>query len=180
MTIITPAQKHMWTIFHPDEEKLLRHPVLPFDFSAHTKKEIEEFVNHMRAMMVRHNGIGLSANQIGLNMSLFVCQLPSPDGKGYTGKFYAVFNPRITSRGGRKIPDSEGCLSVPGYYGDIDRSERVTLEGYDKNQRPLLIKADGLLATIFQHETDHLNGKVFVDRAQRIVRVESSKSKEKS
>ena len=177
MTLITSEQKNMWTIFDAEEEKLLRHPVLPFDFGAHSKKEIDELVRHMRMMMVRHNGIGLSANQIGLNMSVFVCQLPSPDGKGYTGKFYAVFNPRITSRGGRKVPDSEGCLSVPGYYGDIDRSERVTLEGYDKNQRPLMIKADGLLATIFQHETDHLNGRVFLDRAHHIVRVEATKEK---
>ncbi len=177
MTLITSAQKRIWTIFNPDEEKLLRHPVLPFDFAAYSKKEIDELVRHMRAMMVRYNGIGLSANQIGLNMNVFVCQLPSPDGKGYTGKFYAVFNPRITSRGGRKIPDSEGCLSVPGYYGDIDRSERVTLEGFDRNNRPLTVKADGLLAAIFQHETDHLSGKVFLDRAHHIIQVDSIKEK---
>jgi peptide deformylase len=110
-------------------------------------------------------------------MSVFVCQLPAEDGKGYVGKFYAIFNPRITARGGRKISDPEGCLSVPGYYGNVDRYERVTLEGYDKNQRPLTIKASGLLAAIFQHETDHLSGKVFMDSAKHIVRVEAPENK---
>ncbi|MFA6495252.1 MAG: peptide deformylase [Candidatus Paceibacterota bacterium] len=175
MTFIAPEQKNMWTIFRPNQEKLLRHPVAPFDFSAYSKKDIDELIRHMRSMMVKYKGVGLSANQIGLNMSVFVCQLPSSNGKGYRGKFYAIFNPRIVAQGEKKILDPEGCLSVPGYYGDIDRSERVTLEGFDKNERPLVIKAQGFLASIFQHETDHLNGRIFLDRARNIVRVESAK-----
>ena len=83
-------------------------------------------------------------------------------------KFYAVFNPRIEKSGGEKLFLEEGCLSVPGKYGAVERFERVVLAGFDRNGKPLKIKAWGLLAHVFQHEVDHLNGILFIGKAKGV------------
>jgi peptide deformylase len=147
----------IWVIDNKSEAKLLRKKVADFDFKKHSKKEINELLKKMREAMKAANGIGLSANQIGLDMNIFIAQAED--------KFYAVFNPKITKYSGEKILMEEGCLSVPEIYGTTERPEKVTLEGYDKNGKKLKIKSWGLLARIFQHETDHLNGKLFIDIA---------------
>src|SRR3989344_5558254 len=108
------------------------------------------------------HGIGLSANQIGLNMRVFVAEVPDAQGGM---KSYAIFNPKLEKFSGEKIPFEEGCLSVPLTYGTVERAERVTLTGFDKNGGPVKIKAWGLLARVFQHEVDHLEGKLFIDKA---------------
>lgn len=169
--IIGPAQEKIWTIFDREQEKFLRRPADKFDFASYAKKDVDRLIAFMRAAMVRSDGVGLSANQIGLNMQLFVCQLPAPNGNGYKGKFFAIFNPRLQSIGSDKIASQEGCLSVPGYYGTVERFDRVIVDGLDKNQHPIHIKARGFLATIFQHEFDHLNGVIFTDKARDITRV---------
>lgn len=139
-----------------------------FDFSAYSQKDIDALVLHMRQMMVAARGVGLSANQIGLDMNVFVAQLPSDDGKGYQGKFYAVFNGSISDISEKEDDDVEGCLSVPGQYGVVPRATKIVIKGFDKRGRPISITAKGYLARIFQHELDHLNGKVFLDRAKKI------------
>ena len=165
-------EEKIWTVFNKKEDTLLKKKLSLFDFSKHTKKQINDLVLFMRKMMIKNKGVGLSANQVGLNMSVFVCQLPSRDGKGYVGKFYAIFNPKIEEKSKKEISDNEGCLSIPGYYGAVKRAERITILGFDKNQRPLKIKADGFLARIFQHEIDHLNGRVFADKAETFEKTE--------
>lgn len=147
----------IWVIDDKKEAKLLRKRVADFDFKKYSKKEINDILKKMREAMKAANGIGLSANQIGLDMNLFIAQAE--------GKFYAVFNPKITKYSDNNIIMEEGCLSVPEVYGTTERPEKVTLEGYDKNGKKIKIKAWGLLARIFQHETDHLNGKLFIDIA---------------
>ncbi len=145
------------------DKKVLRKKPAPFDFSKFSKKEIEELVKNMRAIMKEAQGVGLAANQIGLNVSVFVAQVAN--------KFYAIFNPELTAPSGETATDEEGCLSVPGSYGPVTRAEKLTLKGFNKNGKPIKIKAWGLLARVFQHETDHLNGKLFIDRAKEIYSV---------
>ena len=99
---------------------------------------------------------------------MFIAQLPADDGKGYKGKFYRVVNPGVASESSKKIADEEGCLSIPHTYGTVDRAESIVLEGLDKQGRSVRIKAEGLLARIFQHETDHLNGILFTDKAKNV------------
>ena len=164
------------TIANKKEEKFLRTKTADFDFQEFTKKEINELIKKMRETMTAANGIGLSANQIGLNLRLFVAQifdepvkrdknnkiiLPSPEKM----RFYAIFNPEIIKFSEKKSIIEEGCLSVPGVYGLVERPEKITLIGHDKNNKKIKIKAFGLLARVFQHETDHLNGVLFIDRA---------------
>lgn len=144
------------------QRAFLAQPTKRFDFEAHTRKEIDELLRRMRRIMREANGIGLSANQIGLPHRLFVAEVPGRDQM----KFYAVFNPEIEKVEREKVVMEEGCLSVPGIYGNVERPERLVLKGQDHRGKPLRIKAWGLLARVFQHEVDHLNGKLFLERAK--------------
>ena len=157
----------IWTIDNKTELKLLRKKMADFDFSKHTKKEIQELLKKMRSAMKAANGIGLSANQIGLDLNMFIAQVD--------GKFYSIFNPKITKTSEETANLEEGCLSVPEVFGAVDRPEKITLEGFDKNGRKIKIKAWGLLAKVFQHEHDHLNGVVFIDKATGLHKYEEVK-----
>ena len=148
------------------QQAFLGRKTVPFDFAAHAPKETDELLRRMRRIMREANGIGLSANQIGLPHRLFVAEVPGKDGN----KFYAVFNPQIEKIEKEKVVMEEGCLSVPGIYGDVERPARLTLRGQDKRGKPVRIKAWGMLARVFQHEVDHLDGKVFLEKAKTTYR----------
>ena len=156
----------IWVIADKKEEKFLRKKTVAFDFKKFTKKDITQLVARMRKIMHAANGIGLSANQIGLDFSMFVAEVPDVDNGGT--KFYTIFNPKIEKRREDGALREEGCLSIPGKWGYVPRSERITLSGLDKNGKPVKIKAWGLLAHVFQHETDHLQGKLFIDRTKKV------------
>lgn len=156
-------------IFLIDDESqraFLSRPAEHFDFDSHSRKEIDELTRRMRRVMREANGIGLSANQIGLPHRLFVAELPGRDEM----KFYAVFNPEIEKLEKDKVTMEEGCLSVPGIYGEVERPSRLVLKGQDRRGKPLRIKAWGLLARVFQHEVDHLSGKLFLEKAKNTYR----------
>lgn len=146
-------------------EKILRKKTAAFDFSRFTPKEVRDLIARMRRIMHEANGIGLSANQIGLDLKMFVAEVPDAQGGV---KPYAIFNPEFEKMSEATAVAEEGCLSIPGKFGDVERSQQVTLKGQDKNGRPVKIKAWGLLARVFQHECDHLNGKVFLDRTKKV------------
>ncbi|PJF39210.1 MAG: peptide deformylase, partial [Phototrophicales bacterium] len=79
-----------------------------------------------------------------------------------------VANPDIVKASKNIVEGVEGCLSIPGYYGAVDRPDKVTVKGFDRHGKPMRIKADGWLARIFQHEIDHLNGQLFIDIANKV------------
>ncbi len=153
------------TIAQKKDEKFLRKKAVPFEFKNFTRKEVNELITRMRRIMHAANGIGLSANQIGLEFSVFVDEVP--DAQGGT-KFYAVFNPKIEKMDKATITFEEGCLSVPGQWGEVTRAEQIIVSGYNKMGKKVKVKAWGLLARVFQHEIDHLNGKLFIDRAKKL------------
>ncbi|MBU2101342.1 peptide deformylase [Patescibacteria group bacterium] len=156
----------IWTIDNKAEKKLLGKKLEEFDFSKHTLKEINELVKEMDQSMQEANGVGLSANQIGLDMSVFVAR--------WDGKFFAVFNPKIEKYSKEKEAMEEGCLSIPKQYGEVSRPESIVLIGQNKQGKKVKIKAWGMLAVIFQHETDHLNGKLFIDRMKKGAKLRDS------
>lgn len=165
--------KKILTINNKTEEKFLRKRAADFDFSKFTKKEIQGLIAEMKKIMNAANGVGLSANQIGLDMQIFVAELPQENDKP---KFYAIFNPTLSKPSDKKVSTEEGCLSVPRTWGNVSRPEKITLAGFDKNQKPVKIKAIGFLARIFQHEVDHLNGILFIDKATGIHKHEPEKN----
>ena len=142
------------------EEKILRKKIATFDFDKYTKKEIRELIKKMRTTMRRADGVGLSANQVGLNEKMFVAEVDH--------KFYAIFNPKIIKKSDEKSEMEEGCLSVPDKFGTVIRADKVWLEGQNADGKKLKIKAWGFLARVFQHELDHLEGKLFIDKSKDI------------
>lgn len=162
----------MWTIHNKKEEKLLRTKLAPFDFARHSRQEIRDLIKRMREEMKAANGIGLSANQIGLNMQVFIAQ---PD-----KKLYAIFNPEIVKVSEEMAVIEEGCLSVPDVFGKVERPAKIILAGYDTSGKKVKIKAWGLLARVFQHEMDHLKGVVFIDKAKELHKYEIADTQEHS
>ena len=159
----------IWTIGEKQKEKFLRRKTVPFDFSKSSRREIADLIRRMRRIMREANGIGLSANQIGLDFRVFVAEVPDPNGGT---KFYAVFNPSLDKTSDEKKTFEEGCLSIPGKFGEVDRADRVAISGFDKTGKAVKIKAWGLLARVFQHEIDHLDGKLFIDRTKKVYATE--------
>lgn len=164
------------TIENRKDEKFLRTKTKKFDFEKFSRKEINDLVARMKKAMKLANGIGLSANQIGLDFSVFVAQIPPSDKRGSydSGKFYAVFNPEVIEFAESKRIFEEGCLSVPNTYGEVMQADKITLTGFDKTGKEIKLKARGLLAEVFRHETDHLKGKLFIDRAKKIYKMPAS------
>ena len=156
----------LYTLKNKTETKLLRTKLGHFDFEKYSKAEIKKLVQSMRLLMKKSNGIGLAGNQAGFDKQVFVAE--------NEGKFYAIFNPIISKVYGEPIETDEGCLSVPGKYGSTKRYEKILLTGQDQSGKPIKIKAWGLLAHIFQHETDHLNGILYIDHAIRVYTAEES------
>jgi len=173
--MIEEKNKKIWTVNNKKELGLLRKVLDDFDFNKYTKKEINELVIFMRKKMIESNGVGLAANQIGLDMKLFVAQLPDKETHNYKGKFYIIFNPKIKKVSQQKNIENEGCLSVPGFYGSVERFSKIEVTGFDKNNKKIKITASGFLARIFQHEIDHINGKLFIDSAKEIFKATQDK-----
>jgi peptide deformylase len=121
---------------------------------------VRKLVNDMIETMHEANGVGLAAPQIGVPLRIVVICMPEEDAQEIV-----LINPEIVKRSGeREI--SERCLSVPGYSGCVKRAETVTAKGRDENWREVRIKASELLAQALEHEIDHLNGILFVDRLE--------------
>lgn len=126
-------------------------------------RRIRRLLDDMHTTMRLYNGIGLAAPQIGKNIRAIVIELDD--------KRYDLINPQILKREG-KVIDTEGCLSVPDLFGEVERSERVEVEFLDRYGKRKKIWTEGLLARCVQHEIDHLDGQLFIDIAQSIHRGE--------
>ena len=130
--------------------------------------DLVQLVADMFASMDAADGVGLAANQIGVDARVFVVDCPDEAGEETGENVVAhVVNPVLHLPSGRKRRldlDSEGCLSVPGEYADLARPDRAEVTGVDVHGNPVTIVGTGLLARCLQHESDHLDGVVYVDR----------------
>ena len=122
-------------------------------------------VNNMIETMRVAPGVGLAGTQVGVLERIFVWEVEDEHG--------AVINPEIIARSSETVESDEGCLSLPGLTYPVERAVEVTVEGLDERGRPFVRTAAGLLARVFQHEIDHLDGVLFVDRLPEEVRREA-------
>lgn len=134
------------------------------EFGPELHKLLEDMIDTMRDAP----GVGLAATQVNVPLRVIVVEYGEEEDEDARPKLYQVINPEITRFGDEKEVGTEGCLSVPGYVGDVERSLEITLKGQNRQGKPIRIKAKGWLARIFQHELDHIDGVVFVDRAERV------------
>jgi len=145
-------------------------------FDKALKNLIRDMVETMRAA----HGMGLAANQIGVLLRVIVVELPSDEEEPRSGKLFTLVNPEIIEARGEEEAE-EGCLSLPGIVGDVKRATFVVVKAQTPNGKEIRIKAEGLLARAFQHEIDHLNGVLFIDRVDsphKIRRIEQAEEVE--
>jgi peptide deformylase len=135
-------------------------------------KELHNLINDMVETMREAPGVGLAAPQIGLSDRVIVVEYfekeEDEEKEDAPKKVWAVINPEIVKSSAETLIGVEGCLSIPGLVGEVERHEQVHVRGINRHGQPMKIKAKGWLARIFQHEIDHLNGILFTERAVRV------------
>src|SRR5512140_2810302 len=152
----------------------LPEPVLRRKAKAVTKfdKDLQTTIEDMVETMRQAPGVGLAAPQIGLSERIIVVEYfehaEDEEKEDAPRKVWAVVNPEIVKPSEEILTGIEGCLSVPGLVGEVERHAAIQIKGLNRHGKPLKIKAEGWLARIFQHEIDHLNGVIFTDRATRV------------
>jgi peptide deformylase len=124
------------------------------------QKLADDMVETMRAAP----GVGLAAPQVGVSERLFVAELEKSEENPGSGKLYIVFNPEYLFQSEEMVDGVEGCLSIPGWAGEVSRHDKVVVKGLDRHGNRVRIQTEGWLARVFQHEIDHLDGVLFTDR----------------
>lgn len=122
--------------------------------------QLRSLVAEMLELMYEADGVGLAANQVNLPLRLFVA---NPTGDRESGEEWVLINPEIQSPKGNETAQ-EGCLSLPGIYGNVKRPKTIRISAYDLKGNSIEREVDGFLARVIQHENDHLNGVLFFDR----------------
>ncbi len=139
-------------------------------------QDLQTLIDDMIETMRVAPGVGLAAPQIDVPLRVIVVEYGDDEKEGVPPKLYAVVNPEISRFSMDTEVATEGCLSIPGIVGDVDRPLAVTVKGLDRRGKPVRIKAQGWLARIFQHEVDHLDGILFTDRAEHVWKLEEEKT----
>lgn len=149
------------------EIKLLGDPVLrrKAEPVAEVDDEIRGLIDDMLETMYDADGVGLAAPQVGIGKRVIVVDVRDPDAPPF-----ALINPVIVERGDEVERGEEGCLSIPGLKEIVERPAEVVVEGLDRDGNPRRIEAEGLLARALQHEVDHLDGILFIDRVSPLKR----------
>lgn len=125
--------------------------------------EIHTLLDDMYETMINKNGIGLAAIQIAQPHNILIINLPNQEDKQVKDDVLEIINPKIIEKRGSTLY-TEGCLSVPEYFEDVERSEWIKVEYQDRDGNLISCEYDGLMAIAFQHECDHLNGELFIEK----------------
>jgi len=137
-------------------DPILKQKTKKIEESEIKNPEMKELVLDMFDTLKANNGLGLAATQIGKSLKLCVLK--------FDGKSFVLFNPKIKSKSWMKEIAEEGCLSFPGIFIPVKRSKKVKVEALDKNGEKIFLKAEGLFARALQHEIDHLEGILFIEK----------------
>ena len=146
-------------------EAVLKKISPPVDYQA-IKKDLPGLLKDMWETMYAVKGVGLAAPQIGLNIRLAIIDVKPED----KPQQLVLINPEILSKDGT-LDEEEGCLSIPGLYSKVKRAEKVRIRALDAKGKPYEMTGHGLLARAFQHEIDHLDGKLFIDHLSLVERL---------
>lgn len=149
--------------------------VFPDEVLRRKAEDVEQFDEDLRVLiddmietMREAPGVGLAAPQIGVSKRVIVVEFGDEEDETIPKQLYVMVNPEIVKKSGEKVAGIEGCLSVPGVVGEVERAEIVTVRGQTPLGKKVKIRAQGWLARIFQHEIDHINGVLYTDRAENL------------
>ncbi len=149
-------------------------PITKFD------KGLQTLIDDMIETMREAPGVGLAAPQVDASQQLFVVEYAEEEDEDEAPmeeaeakppkpkKLFVVINPEIVKASEEKVVGVEGCLSIPGLQGEVERHQAIQIRGLNRHGNPVKLKVDGWMARIFQHEIDHLNGVLFTDRATSV------------
>jgi peptide deformylase len=127
-------------------------------------QEIRQLIEDMIETMDENDGVGLAAVQVGELQRILVIEIPEDEEVWGSGELYVVLNPEIVKESREVEAGVEGCLSIRGYAGEVERATEILVRGEDMHGKPFRIRPRGYLARVFQHEIDHLNGVLYIDR----------------
>lgn len=147
----------MKVLVHPSTELRKRSLDIPVDEIETVS--LRTLIDELKQTMIAENGVGIAAPQVGVHKRVIIVE--TPEGP------QAFINPRITQKSLRKIESEEGCLSVPGIFGIVRRHRSITVEAFNEQGQWVTMRADHFPAIVFQHEIDHLDGILFVDKVVR-------------
>ena len=142
-----------------ENNKTLRQRSLPV---KHIDADVRSLIEQMKKVMEQNNGVGLAAIQIGEPTRIIICEIDD--------KFYTFINPEIIKSFPETLVTEEGCLSLPNIYGEVERPKKISLQAINFDGKKIKIKVFGLLARVIQHEIDHLDGILFIDKAKNITK----------
>lgn len=131
---------------------------------ARMTPDVQQLIDAMIETMHASDGIGLAAAQVGELRQIVVVEVPVDDEVPGSGQRYVVINPEIVRASHEKEEGIEGCLSVPGYAGEVERSVSIFVRGLDRQGQKLRLRLEGFMARVFQHEIDHTRGVLYIDR----------------
>jgi len=140
------------------------------EFGAELQTLIEDMVETMRAAP----GVGLAAPQVNVPLRVIVVEYGDEENEEAPKKLFTLVNPEIVRQSEETVIAAEGCLSIPGFVGEVERHDQINLKALNRQGKPVRIKAEGWLARIFQHEMDHLNGVLYIDRADKVWKMEEA------
>ena len=129
--------------------------------------DVQKMIDQMASTMYDAPGVGLAAIQVGWDKSVLIFDISPSD---QDRSLQVLINPRIIDQEGEILSENEGCLSVPEFKADVKRYASILVQGVDREGRPVELEAQGMLAIILQHETDHLKGKLFIDHVSALKR----------
>jgi peptide deformylase len=157
------------SIIQPDNAILRKKAIRVQSFDH----KFQTLVDDMVETLLEAPGVGLAAPQIAVSQRLIVVRLQDDEESvkefgDLAGKLFVVANPEIIKKSKELVEGVEGCLSIPGYIGLVDRHESIVITGQDRKGKALRIKANGWLARVFQHEIDHLDGRLYIDIAKKV------------
>ena len=146
-------------------DPILRRKARPVkDFGPEFQTLVDDMIETMRDAP----GVGLAAPQVNIPLRLFVAEWGDDEDEDAPKKTYVLVNPEIKRMSRETVVGVEGCLSIPGYMGEVERPTEVTVQALNRRGQKMRLKARGWLARILQHEYDHLNGDLFIDKAERV------------
>lgn len=128
--------------------------------------ELQRLVDDMVETMHAAHGLGLAAPQVGVLQRIIVVEMPEEEEDPQSGKRYVLVNPEIVRREGEDVAE-EGCLSIPGYVGLVRRASKVAVQAQTPKGKRIRVEGEGLLARALQHEVDHLDGILYIDRVEK-------------
>ncbi len=145
-------------------DKFLKEPTKPVE---DIDGALQDIIQNMGETMYQAPGIGLAAIQVGIDKSMLIYDIaPTEEDRS----LHVLINPRIVESEGEVLSENEGCLSVPDYRSDVKRFTSILVEAVDRDGNPLRFEAHDFLSIVLQHEIDHLNGRLFIDRISPLKR----------